>query len=392
MEHVDIVILGSGLVGSVTAMLLKQSGLRVCIIEKASLGNTQPPVDGRTTAISYGSMDILKRAGVWEKLENHIHPIHEIRVFEAETPYTLNFLEADKRHIPHEGPLGFMIDNGILRNVLQQTLQSTDNISVLDSREVVSFTKTQSAQELTLSTGEVLSTKLIISCEGRNAPSRDHFGITVKSFEYNQTALVGTLTHTQPHNGVAFEIFHPQGPLAFLPLPDKGGQCQSALVWSSKKTLREVSDEVILPELNDIFPHLGQISLLKGKQFYPLKGQRVSSIIGDRYVLIGDAAHVLHPVAGQGVNLGWRDADQIVHEVLNTHHVGGDIGGEMLLTRYGKKRMKDQHKLFFVSDSMIRLFGIDHPFVKMVRSYGLGLVNRIPFLKRFLMKQAMGRG
>lgn len=391
MEHYDVVILGGGLVGAVTGLLLHQKGMHVAIVEKNSLKEDTLPKDGRTTAISYGSKEILDRAGVWGKLLKNIHPIHEIKVFEAETPFTLNFLEEDKKHIPHDGPLAFMIDNAVLRMELQKALKCT-NLDIYDETEVQRFLDYPAYQELTLTSSQKLTATLILSCEGRNAPSREHFGITTKTFDYKQTAVVGALTHTTPHMGIAYEVFHPKGPMAFLPLPDReDGSPQSALVWSATEDVRDMSDQDILERIASRFPYLGQFIELKGKQFYPLKGQRTSKIIGSRYILLGDAAHVLHPVAGQGVNLGWRDGDQVVKLIQHAKNCGIDFGGDAFLKSYEKKRLMDQRKIFFISDSMIRLFGIDHPFVQMVRSYGLGLVNRISPLKRFLIKQAMGR-
>lgn len=403
-ETWDVVILGAGLVGVVMALLLKKSPspskkLRIKIIEKSSLTPSSLTFsdgsirDGRTTAISFGSVQILKNAGVWNALESHIHPIHEIRVFEAQTPFALNFLEDDKANIPHHGPLGYMINNGTLRDILQNSLleEANESFNIVASTEVIEFSPTSNATTLTLSTGEKISTHLVISCEGRHAPSRKHFGIKAREVDYHQTALVATLTHTLPHNGVAFEVFHPKGPIAFLPLPSHHEQHRSALVWSSTENLQDGEDQKILENLYTLFPHFGNFLSLNGKQFYPLKGQRTSRLMGARYVLIGDAAHVLHPVAGQGVNLGWRDACVLTRHLTDALSIGYDMGSTHVLEKFEKVQLRDQRKLFFVSDNMIRLFGIDHPFVKMARSYGLGIVNRIPPLKNFLMKQAMGK-
>ena len=386
----DVVILGAGLVGIVTALLLQKAGMRVVVVEKSKVNVTTLPTDGRTTAISFGSKSILRAAGVWQSLEKHIFPIQEIRTFESNSPFALNFLEADKKLAGISSPLGYMIDNAKLRQELQKCLLGQTRITLVDGVEATDFQQGAHSVTVTLNDDRQLKTKLIISCEGRSAPSRARFGIQLKSWDYHHTALVGNVQHTQPHHGIAYEVFDPLGPLAFLPMADTLGKSTSAIVWSSKESLKELSDGEVLSKLHEKFTHLGEFTSINNRQYYPLKGQRVTSLIADRYVVIGDAAHVMHPIAGQGVNLGWRDSMVLAGILKNAFSYGQDIGSTTTLQNYRIKRRLDQAKLMITTDFLVRLFDIDQPFVKMVRTYGLGLVNRIPFAKKILMKQAMG--
>jgi 2-octaprenyl-6-methoxyphenol hydroxylase len=206
--------------------------------------------------------------------------------------------------------------------------------------------------------------------------------------------------HEKPHHDTAFEVFHPRGPLAFLPLAitaatGTNNVHKSAIVWSSKDNLCDQSEEDVLTQLQEIFPYLGSLSFASKRMFYPLSYLKTSSLVGHRYALVGDAGHVMHPVAGQGVNLGWRDAKALWDLILDAHNLGLDIGGKGLLNTYNRRRQSEQKPLLYITHSLIKLFGIapQGPAtngIHMLRSYGLGIVNRILPLKRFLMKKAMG--
>ncbi len=410
-ETVHSVILGAGLVGTVAALCLSRAGLKVVVVEANAM--EQPPFafDGRTTAISYGSAQILKDTGLWDSLKNYLSPINKIKVFEAHTPFSLTF---DQQELSRrDDPMGYMIDNMLLRQILQQALLDNSGIVVKKGVTVQHFSKDPRCITLTLSDNTLLKSMLVIAAEGRHSPSRRHFGIRVNCREYGHTALVGILTHANPHEETAFEVFHSSGPLAFLPMPstprqsEKGGnesldrisgkdsdpyqwEHRSAIVWSSKETLQDMTQDELLKNIYHLFPYLGPISFASKLMFYPLSYQKTSSLVGYRYALVGDAAHVMHPVAGQGVNLGWRDAKVLCDKVIKAYTLGLDVGSDTLLAEYHREREKDQKPLLYVTHSLIRLFGIKSHTLQMLRSYGLGLVDRMTPLKRFLMHKAMG--
>ncbi|MBX9977829.1 MAG: FAD-dependent monooxygenase [Alphaproteobacteria bacterium] len=392
----DCVVLGAGLVGAVIAKHLSDSGLNIGVVEAQNLEATPSLQDGRTTAISYGSAQILKEAGLWDVLSPHVNPIASIKVFEANTASSLTFNQKELNGC--DDPMGYMIDNALLRQTFQDAILTHKDLTLKHGVTVQKFTQNHHNMVLTLSDNTQVTTKLVVASEGRHSPSRAQFAITATQKEYGQTAMVGTVIHEKPHNDTAFEVFHPRGPLALLPLAtavDGKGIHKSAIVWSSKDNLKDKDESDILAQLQTIFPYLGSLSFASKRMFYPLSYLKTSSLVGDRYALVGDAGHVMHPVAGQGVNLGWRDAKVLWDLVLHAHSLGLDMGAKTLLTAYNRKRQRDQKPLLYITHSLIKLFGIapEGPgtnALHVLRSYGLGIVNRVPPLKRFLMKKAMG--
>lgn len=390
-HYTSCVILGAGLVGSLIALRLFKAGIDVIVIEARDFHRTSPfEDDARTTAVSYGSARILKEAGIWRELLPYTCPVKTIKVFESGTPYSLVFKEEDITYRPGEA-MGYMISNTLLRTHFRKTLLSREDLKVIDNATVTSFVKETSHIRLTLSNGQTILASLVIGAEGRHSPSRDEFGISISKKEYDQTALVATVSHARPHENVAYEVFDVEGPLAFLPMKDAEDiMFQSAIVWSSKLNLKALSNVALEEKLNRLFPLLGELKLVSQPMFYPLSFQKTSSLTAHRFALVGDAAHTMHPVAGQGVNLGWRDAKVLSDMVIHYHSLGLDIGSKTLLDAYAWDRYKDQKPLMLVSHNLIKLFGVDSQCLKVFRSYGLGLVNLVPPLKRFLMKKAMG--
>ncbi len=388
----DCVILGAGLVGTVMALRLhhafKGKNFKIAVIEPQNIKDASFSFDGRTTAISYGSSLILKKTDLWEEISPHVNPIQKIRVLESHTPFTLNFSQQELHHLDH--PMGYMVDNSLLRSLFQKKLLESA-IALKLGITAQSFEPTSKGVVITLSDQTQIRAKLIIGAEGKHSPSRNHFGIKAIAKDYGQTAMVGTVAHQAPHQDTAYEVFHPKGPLAFLPMAgDTTHPHKSALVWSSSENLRFMDEATLAEKINNIFPTLGPVTFISKIMHYPLSYQKTSSMVGDRYALIGDAAHTMHPVAGQGVNLGWRDADVLADGIIKTHALGLDIGAQTHLQAYNNNRQKDQKSFLYTTHSLIKLFSIESTTLQMLRSYGLGLVNRIPPLKRFLMKKAMG--
>lgn len=413
-HHVDVTILGAGLVGALTALFLRKAGLRVAIIEAKDLTlpvlSSAIPKDRRTTAVSYGSSIILEEAGLWNDLNPHTSPIYTIKTFEANTPFSIVFDQDLLKKSPQkDSPLGYMVDNHTLRTLFHDALKRDEHLILKTNTTVKTFIPTDAFVTLTLNDGTSFQTKLVIGAEGRHSPSRRHFGIRSFTRDYGHTALVAEVFHEKSHDYTAFEVFHPKGPLAFLPMADvseKDNPCgnehdiaatqyKSAIVWSCSDSLENLSHDLMLERIVELFPHLGQLEFATDPSFYPLSYQKTSSLVGPRYALVGDAAHVMHPVAGQGVNLGWRDAQILCQKITQASSLGLDIGSMTLLSDYASHRKKDQIPLLITTHSLIKLFGIAPKgpvtrCIQLARSYGLGLVNRSPSIKRFLMKKAMG--
>ena len=220
-------------------------------------------------------------------------------------------------------------------------------------------------------------------------------GIRSKSFPYSQKGLVFSVYHDKPHHNVAWEVFHPSGPLAFLPMLDSvDGRHRSGVVWTLPEAEADIwakkDPSEISTRLFEMFPHLGEFELFTQVWCYPLVAQMVDRFIDDRYVIIGDAAHVCHPVAGQGVNVGWRDAKALTDVLVNHLRLGLDLGSQTVLSTYQRSRRIDTYAMFAMTDSMVRLFSNDSRILKPIRSMGLGVVNKITPLKKFFMKRAMG--
>jgi len=401
----DIVILGGGLVGAVAALKAAQQGFEVAVVESrafddATSGSKMNEKDMRTTAVAYGSVQILDNVGVWQDLARHACPIDNIRVFEADSAASLNFLEKDRPHGVGNHPLGYMVENNPLRQALEKALKQQKGVTLFDGKTLQEFKgealEGKNVRTLELSSGEVIAAPLVIGAEGRHSPSRDRLGIQTHSKPYHQTALVASVAHEKPHHNTAFEVFHPLGPLAFLPFHDmdEGGESslkhRSAIVWSSTQDLKGRDTDVLARELEEIFPYLGKLSFVNKPAHYPLMKQTVSSYISHRYALVGDAAHVMHPVAGQGVNLGWRDAVILIDLVASHKALGLDIGSLTLLKAYEKARQRDERSMLFVTDRLIWLYAQPNPMLKMLRNAGMDLVDRISPLKKLLMRKAMG--
>lgn len=394
----DCVILGAGLVGAVAALRLAQSGLRIAVVEARAYDASSQTPDHRTTAIAYGSMRILDKAGVWSSIAPHTSPIARIRTLESGMPFTLDFDD----DVPSMHPMGYMVNNGVLRDTLSHALStlSADTVKLYTGVHLESVDCGSAMHTLHLSNALCLKARMVMGSEGRHSPSRAMFEIRTITKEYGQTALVTQVRHEKPHHHTAFEIFHPTGPLAFLPMPvtqDQDGNVihKSAIVWSCTEDLEKLDVETLNTRLFDAFDFLGSINIDAPTAFYPLTYQKTSSFVGHRYALMGDAAHVMHPVAGQGVNLGWRDADILCDQLIQAAHRGLDIGSDLLLNAYARHRRYDQLPMMYITHSLIKLFGIapKGPVtqgLRMLRAYGLGMVNRIPPLKKFLMNKAMG--
>ncbi len=389
----DILIVGGGLNGPALALAFAQSGLSVTVIDALTIkARKNAAFDGRAYALALASVRLLSAIGIWERVAEHAQPMLEIKVSdgragEGAAPFFLHFDHAEIE----EGPMGHMLEDRFLRTAFLDAMKEDKSITHLSGKEVVAQEVTPQGVTLTLASGKTLSGRLLIGSDGRRSGTAERAGISRTGWSYGQTALVAAIEHELPHNGIAHQFFMPPGPLAILPLPGN----VSSIVWSetdeTAAQFAALSDadfmEVLRPRFGDF---LGAIKL-QGKRFtYPLNLTVANSFIADRLALIGDAAHGMHPIAGQGLNAGLRDVGALAEVTTHALRRGEDIGATDVLARYQQWRRFDTATLAITTDLTNRLFSNDNPILRAVRDIGMGALNAMPGLRRSFIREAAG--
>lgn len=391
-ERYDVAIVGGGFAGSSLALRLAQVGLKTALIEKGTLSaQLEPEFDGRVSAIALGSKRILDALGVWQDIAEHAQPISDIRVSDDNTPFYLHY-DAEEIDAQTDGqPFGYIVENRHTRHALFKAVQQHANIDCAENTLVKDITLSVANTALTMQTGETTHASLIIGADGKFSAVRDMVGIKHIKAQYNQTAIVCTIAHEKPHEGLAQERFLPAGPFAVLPMTGN----RSSLVWVEPNDRApiylELDDENFAQEITErIGGYLGKITV-EGKRFsYPLSLGHAQSYTSERLALVGDAAHAIHPIAGQGVNLGFRDVATLSELIEKQHALGLDIGAPSMLAHYQRWRRFDNTTMLAVTDGLNRLFSNDIALIKLARGLGLWAVGKTPKLKQFFMLHAMG--
>lgn len=396
-ETRDLVILGGGLVGMTLALAAARNGITSHVIERADPADlTAEGADGRASAISSASWNLFRHIGLEQALDGLGCPIESIAVTDAMRPGRIDF-----KPEAHEGTLGRMFSNRDIRLALFEAARHETNIAWHTGVEAVKRERGDHGVAVTLNTGHVVKGSLLIGAEGRRSPSRDEDGIGLVSWDYSHRAIVAGLTHEKPHEGVAWEIFYSAGPFALLPLTDlpakdgQGSRHRSALVWTvpekDAKGVMGLSDHAFVAEIAKRMDGLyGAVQLSAPRMSYPLSYQNATRITGNRLALVGDAAHGMHPIAGQGLNLGLRDVGALVQVLSDGMRLGLEPGDAQLLTRYENWRAVDTLTTMSVMDGIVRLFGVPGRTASAIRRLGMGAVQRMPTLKRFFMNEARG--
>ncbi len=391
-ETRDLLILGGGLVGMTLALAAAKQGLTSHVIDRADPAElTAEGFDDRATAISTASWHLFTNIGIAAGLEEFACDIASIAVTDQNRPGRLDFTPE-----PHEGTLGRMFPNRRLRLALFEAAAREDNIHWVSKAEIVERQRSEYGVAAVLADGRKLKGRLMIAAEGRQSPTREEAGISIAKWDYKHRAIIAGLTHSKPHDNVAWEVFYPAGPFALLPMNDDAdGTHRSSLVWTVSEAdgagVTKLSDRAFLAEvqkrMGDI---LGEVTSVGVRSSYPLGFHHTAKITDTRLALIGDAAHGIHPIAGQGLNLGLRDVGALVEVLADGARIGLDPGDAQLLKRYENWRGLDSFMVALATDGLTRLFGVPGKTASAVRRLGMAAVQRTPLLKTFFMDEARG--
>lgn len=391
MDHADVLILGGGLVGSALAVALDRHGLSAIVVDPADPAvMLAPAFDGRASAVASASHRMLDAIGVGEALRGQGCPIRHIRVSDGLAPGKLDFVPA-----ADDAALGTMYENRLLRRALYDAVSAAPLVDLRMGTRATQVERDQDGVRATLTDGRIVTADLLIAAEGRQSPTREAAGIAVARWQYDHAAIVGAFHHERSHENVAYEIFYPAGPFALLPLPDDEVGHRSAIVWTvaadQAAGMLKLGDRGFLAEAEkSMGGFLGALSHASPRASYPLGFHHAARMTGTRLVLVGDAAHGIHPIAGQGVNLGYRDVAALVEVLVEGRRLGLDAGDAQLLRRYEAWRGLDTFMVAAATDTLTRLFGIPGKAASAVRRFGISAVDRIPALKDRLMSEARG--
>ena len=388
MERADVIILGGGLVGLTLAIALDRHGLSSIVVDPADPAAVAAPAyDGRATAIASASWRMLQTIGVGALLEGESCPIRTIRVSDGLAPGGLVFDPADP-----DDPLGMMFENRRLRAVLREAALASPNITLLMPARPAEIVRDEAGVRVALEDSRVVTAPLLVGAEGRSSPTREAAGIAMARWSYDHAAIVATVSHERHHENVAYEIFYPAGPFAILPmLPGT----RSAIVWSvpaaDAAAVIDLPDRAMAHEIaKRMGGFLGTIEMAGPRWTYPLGFHHAATITAERLALVGDAAHGIHPIAGQGLNLGFRDAAALAQVLVEGARLGLDLGDAQLLARYERWRGLDTLMVAASTDLLTRLYAIPGRTASRVRRFGMGAVERIGPLKVRLIAEARG--
>ena len=390
MDRADVIIFGGGLVGLALASALDASGVSAIVVDPADPApRNTAAFDGRTSAVSSSSMRMLQAIGVADHLAEPGCPIMKITVADGLQPGGLHFEPDD------DEPLGFMQENRHLRAALQARAEAGPNIWLLWKSKIGEVDRRDHGVTVSLEDGRKLFAPLLVAADGRNSPMREAAGIRVARWKYDHQAIVSVLRHDRAHENIAYEIFYPTGPFALLPMNDDAGGHRSAIVWSVPQDdaagWLSLSDEDFAVEAQAAMGgFLGKIAMLAPRSSFPLGFHHAAQVTAQRLALVGDSAHAIHPIAGQGLNLGFRDAAALAQVLVEGSRLGLDLGDRQLLDRYQRWRSLDSLSVAMATDSLTRIYGVPGNTASAVRRFGMGLIERISPIRNRLMKEARG--
>lgn len=384
----DVLVIGGGLVGGTLACGLAQHGITVLVAEREDpAGWMTNAYDGRASAIALGSQKVLDALGIWRHMGDACQSIDDIRIADKNAPLFMHY----HRHEAGDEPMGYMAENLVTRRAIQARLSELEHATVLAPVEVSGVTRDAHGVEATLADGRRLRARLVVAADGRGSATRAAAGIGVTGWRYQQDAIVVTVEHDRPHDGTAIEHFMPAGPFATLPLTGN----RSSIVWCERpdwaRDIMALPDDRFKAEFMTRFgDHFGDVRFVGPRFSYPMSLQVAERYVDQRLVLVGDAAHGMHPVAGQGMNYGLRDVAVLVETLVRAHRLGLDPGTPDILRPYEQLRRVDNAIMLAATDGLVRLFSNDWEPLRLARTMGLAAVNRMGPLKKLFMQHAMG--
>lgn len=392
-QHFDVIIMGGGLVGLTLGIGLSKHGVRCAVIDPAQPETTlAPQFDGRVSSIASASWKLFQAIGIAERLEGKGCPIERIWVSDGLQPGTLDFAPpADD-----DTPMGIMFENRVTRLALRDCAAAAEHLTMFQPDSAQSVERSLNGVSVTLQSGAHLTASLLVGAEGRASPMREAAGISVAKWAYDHVAIVTALHHEVDHANTAYEIFYPGGPFALLPMqPALSGWHRSAVVWTIPTAqapgMLKLGERGYLAEVQKrIGSFLGDISLAGPRFSYPLGYHRAARITDTRLALVGDAAHGIHPIAGQGVNLGFRDVAALIEVIVDGMRLGLEPGDAQLLTRYQRWRSLDTLSVTVAMDGLVRLFDVPGRVPSAIRRAGLAAVQKMGPLKTRFMNEARG--
>ncbi|SDX48811.1 2-octaprenyl-6-methoxyphenol hydroxylase [Litoreibacter albidus] len=389
----EIAIVGGGLNGCALAIALSSGGLSVTLVDSLAVDTAKSDsFDGRSYALALASKRLLEAVGLWADIAADAQPMLEIKVTdgragEGPSPFWMHFDHAEIE----EGPMGYMVEDRHLRRAFLAKIASDTRIKHVTPDTVVAQSVDHTGARISLASGKTIRARLLVGCDGRRSGVAERAGITRSFKDYGQTALVAAIGHALPHNGIAHQFFMPAGPLAILPLTGS----RSSIVWAETHAraaeLSALDDDDFINALRPAFgDFLGDIHVAGARFSYPMNLTLASRLVDQRLVLVGDAAHGVHPIAGQGLNLGLRDIGALAEVLVEARRRGEDIGTDAVLARYAEWRRFDTATLAMATNSFNGLFSNDNPILRAGRDIGMGLVNAFPALRRNFIREAAG--
>jgi 2-octaprenyl-6-methoxyphenol hydroxylase len=391
----DLVIVGGGMVGASLACALGSQALRIAIIEAVPYqAPSQPSYDDRAIALSFGTHKIFNGIGVWPHLASHATPIKHIHVSEQ------GAFGATRLNHSDEGveALGYVATARDIGQALVSQLHSLKNVDLISPATLSGLHSGDNGITITVEKGErtlTVESKLLVAADGGQSTTRQLLGISAQKTDYQQSAIIANVSTQQPHNNIAFERFTPNGPLAMLPMSMNGDDHRCSIVWTQRsdkvQTILELDDQRFLWQLQQSFGNrLGRFLKVGKRSVYPLYLMRVQEQVRPRVALIGNAAHTLHPIAGQGFNLGLRDAAALAETIVNAHHAQHDIGELAMLQRYAQWRSADHKQIIGFTDTLVKVFSNHFIPLLAARTAGLFALDTLPVAKHALAKHTMG--
>ena len=389
----DIIIVGGGLNGSLMAIAAANIGFSTIVLDsKDNEASAENRFDGRSYALALSSVRLLKNLDIFEDIIDKSQPILDIKILDGKlvqgpSQFSLHF---DNNEI-HDGPMGQMVEDRFIRKALFTKINKNKQIDYKFNSKVTEHKKQSGYISITLENGKKLNTKLLVGADGRNSELANRADIKKSGWKYNQSALVCAIEHEADHNGVAWQYFMPSGPLAVLPMTGK----RSCIVWTEQNANAKAINlfdetrytKVLAARLGNF---LGKFKIIGDRHTYPLELSIADRFIDERLALIGDAAHSVHPIAGQGLNAGFKDIAVLAHIIQDAHHRGEDLGSLGVLKRYEEWRRFDSAQLAYSTDLFNKLFSNENEALRLARNIGLKLLDSIPVAKRNIIKEAAG--